>query len=104
MRRESEEAVETEDTDNVDGGNDVAELTRKGLSRLIGAVLLPTSAHIVSAPMAAYLVRNDSRFGFSHAFAHCNTKAFEDASFGRASLGGIDGNVFVKSNEAIQHN
>jgi hypothetical protein len=100
MRKESKLEAESGETGNDNDDNDiddVASLTRKGLSQLIGAVLLATSAHIVSAPMAAFLVRNDSRFGYSHGFAHCNTKVFENASFGTSHLGSVDGNMFVKS-------
>ena len=40
----------------------------EGLSRLMGAVTVGTGEHIVSAPMASYLVRNGSRFKFSRDF------------------------------------
>lgn len=79
---------------------DIAALTRKGLSRLIGAVLLATSAHVVAAPMAAYLVRNDSRFDFSHEFIHCNMSAFRKAGNGSTSLDAVEGSLFVRSSEA----
>ena len=99
MRREEELAQET--AASADGEeDDIADITRKGLSRLIGAVLLATSAHVVAAPMAAFLVRNDSRFGFSHEFVHCNTSAFQNALRGTASLGSVDGELFVRSSEA----
>jgi PIF1-like helicase len=42
----------------------------EGLSRLMGAVLAGTSQHVCAAPMAAYLVRNQSRFKFSHEFKY----------------------------------
>ena len=43
----------------------------EGLSRLMGAVIVGTSEHIVSAPMASYLVRNNgSRFKCSEAFQY----------------------------------
>ena len=42
----------------------------EGLSRLMGAVIVGTSEHVVSAPMASYLVRNQSRFQFSEEFAY----------------------------------
>ncbi|MGL5936717.1 MAG: hypothetical protein ACRCZI_13975, partial [Cetobacterium sp.] len=38
----------------------------EGLSRLMGSVIVATSQHVCAAPMAAYLVRNQSRFKFSH--------------------------------------
>lgn len=42
----------------------------EGLSRLMGAVIVGTGEHVCAAPMAAYLVRNDSRFKFSHTFEY----------------------------------
>lgn len=42
----------------------------EGLSRLMGAVLVNTGQHVCSAPMAAYLVRNGSRFRFSETFKY----------------------------------
>ena len=40
----------------------------EGLSRLMGAVIVNTSEHVCSAPMAACLLRNGSRFQHSHKF------------------------------------
>ena len=40
----------------------------EGLSRLMGAVMVNTSEHICSAPMAAHILRNGSRFRHSHRF------------------------------------
>jgi hypothetical protein len=37
----------------------------ESMSRLMGAVMVSTSEHVCAAPMAAYLVRNTSRFKFS---------------------------------------
>ena len=42
----------------------------EGLSRLMGAAIVGTSEHVVSAPMASYLVRNQSRFKFSEKFKY----------------------------------
>ena len=42
----------------------------EGLSRLMGAVIVGTGEHVVSAPMASYLVRNGSRFKFSQDFQY----------------------------------
>jgi PIF1-like helicase/Helitron helicase-like domain at N-terminus len=42
----------------------------EGLSRLMGAVIVGTSEHVCAAPMAAYLVRNHSRFKFSVNFKY----------------------------------
>jgi hypothetical protein len=40
----------------------------ESLSRLLSCVFAHTRAHIISAPMAKYLIRNKSRFRFSHNF------------------------------------
>ena len=42
----------------------------EGLSRLMGAVMVNTSQHICSGPMASYLVRNGSRFKYSEKFKY----------------------------------
>ena len=42
----------------------------EGLSRLMGSVIVSTCEHVVSAPMAAYLVRNQSRFRWSVNFKY----------------------------------
>ena len=42
----------------------------EGLSRLMGAVIVGTGEHVVSAAMAAYLVRNGSRFKYSREFQY----------------------------------
>lgn len=42
----------------------------ESLSRLMGAVMVNTSQHVCAAPMAAYLVRNGSRFRFSEKFQY----------------------------------
>jgi len=42
----------------------------EGLSRLMGAVIVGTSEHVCAAPMAAYLVRNQSRLKFSVCFKY----------------------------------
>jgi hypothetical protein len=40
----------------------------ESLSRLLSCVFAHTRAHVMSAPMAKYLIRNKSRFRFSHNF------------------------------------
>jgi hypothetical protein len=42
----------------------------EGLSRLMGSVIVGTSLHVSAAPMAAYLVQNQSRFRFSTRFQY----------------------------------
>ena len=42
----------------------------EGLSRLMGAVLVNTGQHVCAAPMAAYLIRNGSRFKYSENFKY----------------------------------
>jgi PIF1-like helicase/Ulp1 protease family, C-terminal catalytic domain/Helitron helicase-like domain at N-terminus len=42
----------------------------QGLSMLLGSVMVGTSEHVCSGPMAAYLVRNQSRFIFSVNFKY----------------------------------
>ena len=87
-----------DNTDDVDDGNndndndnndDMDELAaqRLGLRRMIGAVFLATSAHIVAAPMAAYLTRHSSRFGYSHKFQPLYTRPFWNMRLEEASLG-----------------
>ncbi|CAB9528243.1 hypothetical protein SEMRO_2179_G317910.1 [Seminavis robusta] len=46
----------------------------EGFSRLMGTVIVGTSEHVVAAPMAAYLVRNQSRFRWSHKFKYIPVK------------------------------
>ena len=60
---------------------------RLGLRRLIGAVFLATSAHIVAAPMAVYLIRHGSRFGYSHKLQPLYTRPFWNNSLELGSLG-----------------
>ncbi|KAG7352599.1 helitron helicase-like protein [Nitzschia inconspicua] len=52
------------------------EISSIGMKGLIGAVLMATKEHKVAAPMASYLIRNHSRFHFSHDFAYVNIDNF----------------------------
>ncbi|KAG7358146.1 hypothetical protein IV203_014733 [Nitzschia inconspicua] len=45
------------------------EASSVGLKGMIGAALMATKVHKVAAPMASYLIRNGSRFHFSHNFS-----------------------------------
>jgi hypothetical protein len=71
----------TKDTqkEDTEGFDEVVALTRKrmikqvfespfseSMSRLIGATIVHNSKNVISAPMASYLSRNNSRFKMSH--------------------------------------
>ena len=56
-------------------GNDfkkVGDDERKiiGVKVIMGAVHKVTTTHVVSAPLTSYILRNGSRFKFSHDFVH----------------------------------
>ena len=55
--------------------------SRDGLKVLMGSALASTNVHIVSAPMATWLVRNDSRFGFMDEFQYVSIKTFAQGNF-----------------------
>ena len=75
--------------------------SRDGLKILMGSVLANTNAHVVSAPMATWLVRNDSRFGFMNEFQYVLVKTFADGNFNDTILASnYKGSVFVKSQVA----
>jgi len=76
---------------------DESQRIRTGLRGLIGSVLLTTSAHIVSAPLASYLIRNESRFGYSNEFAYIFTDGFFKDELNELSLSAVDGQVFMTS-------
>ena len=52
------------------------QLSRDGLKILMGLALANTNAHIVSAPMATWLVRIDSRFGIMNDFQYVLVNTF----------------------------
>ncbi|CAB9504395.1 helicase PIF1 [Seminavis robusta] len=58
----------------------------EGLSRLMGTVIVATSEHVVAAPMAAYLVRNHSRFKWSHSFKYIPIREIVDLLIQRTSV------------------
>ncbi|KAG7372188.1 PIF1-like helicase [Nitzschia inconspicua] len=77
------------------------ETSSIGLKGMIGAALMATKAHKVAAPMASYLIRNGSRFHFSHDFAYVNIDSFfkevhEDFDISADE----NGSVFFKSSVA----
>jgi hypothetical protein len=92
VTREAEAAAINGDN-GTDEDEDVAEQVRKGLSCLIGAVLLSTSSHVVAAPMAAFLVRHQDHFAFLHDFSFATTSAFRQPKYGALTLGSVDGNM-----------
>ncbi len=58
-------------------------LSKEGLRRVIGATMAKSCTHVVSAPLAWYLISKHSRFRFSHEFQHCNLHNFEDIAEGK---------------------
>ncbi|KAG7369262.1 helitron helicase-like protein [Nitzschia inconspicua] len=52
------------------------EASSVGLKGMIGAALMATKVHRVAAPMASYLIRNGSRFHFSHNFSYVDIGSF----------------------------
>ena len=77
---------------------DELQVCRKGVHTLLGSVLLTTKAHVVSAPMASYLVRNESRFDYSDQFQYINIKSFAKGCADDFILtGDYNGSAFLKS-------
>jgi hypothetical protein len=75
--------------------------SRKGMRAMISAVMQLTSSHKVAAPMASYLVRNTSRFQFSHKFAWLNINDFEHDSIQDFQCTSDEDNIpFLKSSVA----
>ena len=52
------------------------ELCRRGIQTLMGTTMMNTNTHVVSAPMATYLVRNGSRFEYANEFQYISVKSF----------------------------
>ena len=93
---------ESSNTNQEQGGED-NENNRVAtvMKTLIGAMLLSTSAHICSAPMASFLVRNGgSRFHYSHDFAYVNLNHFETDGLNDLSVDSIEGTPFLTSSVA----
>ena len=72
-------------------------LMREGMKSLIRSSLMATSTHICSAPIAAYLVRNEDRFHFSHPLKYINVKLFHEPSIVDYDLGRVDAKPIIKS-------
>ena len=72
-----------------------------GIRAMIGAVLMATNAHVVSAPMASFLIRNRSRFEFSHEFQFvCLSDFIKEASSDYAIGTNEEGTPYIKSSVA----
>ena len=84
--------------DNGGVENEEQNNRKKGLRAVIGAVLMATNAHVVAAPMAAYLVRNGSRFSFSHDFTFTYIGDFHKEGVPDFNIDADeDGRIFLKS-------
>ncbi|KAG7345092.1 hypothetical protein IV203_032623 [Nitzschia inconspicua] len=74
------------------------EASSVGLKGMIGAALMATKVHKVAAPMASYLIRNGSRFHFSHNFSYVDIGSFFKAIQEDLNISADeDGSVFLKS-------
>lgn len=77
---------------------DEMQLCRKGVRTLMGAVIIATRSHMVSTPMASYLLRNGSRFGFAHDFQYLDFKTFAGACMDDLILtSNYNGSAYLKS-------
>ena len=73
--KKREENINTDSGDNVQ--NDTTDDTiLLGIKTIIGSALHATRNHYCAAPMAAYLIKNESRFRSSHDFGYVNLKNF----------------------------
>ncbi|KAG7364583.1 hypothetical protein IV203_037785 [Nitzschia inconspicua] len=74
------------------------EASSVGLKGMIGAALMATKVHKVAAPMASYLIRNGSRFHFSHNFSYVDIGSFFKAIQEDLNISADeDGSVLLKS-------
>lgn len=102
----NESSLSNNSNSNHDGLEQMAvdvetQRSRDGLKVLMGSALANTNAHIVSAPMATWLVRNDSRFGFTNEFQYVSIKIFAQGNFNDLVLtSNYKGSVLVKSQVA----
>ena len=101
MRKSFEEHGSLFDDDTADEtASQMPEEERKqrGMRALMGAVIMSTSAHVCSAPMASWLTSNESRFSFSHEFVYANLYQFEQEAGKDYSIGSDhDGTAFMTS-------
>jgi hypothetical protein len=87
-------------TQKEEDDTDMDELDRTclGLKTMIGAVLMSTNAHVCGAPLAAFLIRNQSRFWFSHDFSYLRLDDFlKSPDLDKEFATDENGNPFLKS-------
>ena len=70
------EKLEECDEEEIDSAMGEKDEMLAGMRALIGASFIATRSRQVSAPMAAFLTRNHSRFQFSHQFESADLKDF----------------------------
>ena len=64
----------------------------------MGTTMMNTNTHVVSAPMATYLVRNGSRFGYANEFQYISVKSFLSGCLNDIILtSNYKGSTFLKS-------
>ncbi|KAG7346194.1 hypothetical protein IV203_005262 [Nitzschia inconspicua] len=74
------------------------EASSVGLKGMIGTALMAAKVHKVTAPMVSYLIRNGSRFHFSHDFSYVDIGSFFKAIQEDLNISADeDGSVFLKS-------
>ena len=72
---------------------------KKGIKSMIAASMIASSGRVVSATMASFLLRNESRYHFSHKFTFINIQAFLVADANDITLSSSpDGIPFITSN------
>jgi len=77
---------------------DEIDYAKTGLMTLIRSVFMLLNTHVVGAPMASFLTRNQSRFWFSHEFAYVNLEDYFKAIASDFQLGQTqDGSVYIKT-------
>ena len=64
----------------------------------MGTTMMNTNTHVVSAPMATYLVRNGSRFEYANEFQYISVKSFLSGCLDDIILtSNYKGSTFLKS-------
>jgi PIF1-like helicase/Helitron helicase-like domain at N-terminus len=76
----------------------------EGLSRLMGAVIVSTTDHVCAAPMAAYLVRNQSRFRFSVKFQYIPVREVIDLVCNKMDRTNIRMSIIAHDNGCFLNN
>ena len=76
----------------------------EGLSRLMGAVMVNTSEHICSAPMASYILRNGSRFTYSHTFKYVPLRETMDVLCNTDGMQSLKMSVMTHEDGCFLHN